>query len=66
MGEVGSQLGEMKKMYDAEKILIEANALAQKIYPKACGWKNETYMMAVQNALKAMELEKLGYEGVIK
>ena len=53
-------------MYDAEKILIEANALAQKMYPKACGWSYESNMLAVQNALKARELEKLGYEGVIK
>ena len=42
-------------MKDAEEILIEANALAQKMYPKAC-WRNETYMMAVQNALKAIEI----------
>jgi hypothetical protein len=51
-------------MYDAEKILIEANALAQKMYPKACDWSYESHMLAVQNALRAMELEKRGYEGI--
>lgn len=53
-------------MYDAEKILKEAEILAQKVYPTQCKWTPEAHMLAVQNALKAMELEKLGYVGVIK
>ena len=56
----------MSKMYDAEKILREAEALARKVYPTQYLWRPEVYMLAVQTALKAMELEKQGYEGVIQ
>jgi len=45
-------------MTNSEKILIEAEALAQKMYGRECDWSHIGHMLAVQNALKAMELER--------